>query len=269
MKQYLDLVQAVRHDRSTRSSRTGNSQYIRLADAIRPDQRISASDYQKINTRAVIEGASVVPAWRDQRKVPGGKGVDIWDEWADERAILVPSTASSGVNGGHLILTWAGTHPPRWQKSLKESGSVHSAGAMWSPPGTWEKLRTWHWNDVTSCDQFYVANGKLSCQLYQRSADIFLGVPFNIASYAFLTHMVAHVTGLEVHEFIHTLGDRSHLVMPITLTRCEFSLERTPRALPVLKEFNPEIKDIDSFKYEDFVIEGYDPHPAIKGNISI
>jgi thymidylate synthase len=114
--------------------------------------------------------------------------------------------------------------------------------------------------------QFYVADGKLSCQLYQRSADIFLGVPFNIASYALLTLMVAQVTGLKPGEFIHTLGD-AHLYLN-HIEQADEQLKRTPRPLPVMK-LNPEVKDLYGFRYEDFTLQGYDPHPAIRAPIAV
>ncbi|MEZ5766076.1 MAG: thymidylate synthase, partial [Xanthobacteraceae bacterium] len=114
--------------------------------------------------------------------------------------------------------------------------------------------------------QFYVANGKLSCQLYQRSADTFLGVPFNIASYALLTMMIAQVTGLKAGEFVHTLGD-AHLYAN-HLEQAHLQLSRAPRALPVMK-INPEVKDIFSFHYEDFALQGYDPHPHIKADVAV
>lgn len=115
--------------------------------------------------------------------------------------------------------------------------------------------------------QFYVADGKLSCQLYQRSADIFLGVPFNIASYALLTMMMAQVCGLEAGEFVHTFGD-AHLYRNHFEQGNALQLEREPRALPVMK-INPEVKDLFAFKFEDFELEGYDPHPHIKAVVSV
>jgi thymidylate synthase len=114
--------------------------------------------------------------------------------------------------------------------------------------------------------QFYVANGKLSCQLYQRSADVFLGVPFNIASYALLTLMVAQVTGLKPGDYLHTLGD-AHLYL-IHLEQSRLQLSRAPRPLPVMK-LNPAVKELSDFRYEDFTLEGYDPHPHIKAQVAV
>ena len=114
--------------------------------------------------------------------------------------------------------------------------------------------------------QFYVANGRLSCQLYQRSADIFLGVPFNIASYALLTLMMAQVTGLRPGEFIHTLGD-AHLYLN-HIEQARLQLTRAPRALPVIR-LNPQVGEIDAFRFEDFMLEGYEPHPHIKAEVAV
>ena len=114
--------------------------------------------------------------------------------------------------------------------------------------------------------QFYVADGRLSCQLYQRSADIFLGVPFNIASYALLTMMIAQVCGLQVGDFVHTLGD-AHLYSN-HLDQADLQLSREPRGLPVMR-INPEVTDLFAFRFEDFVLEGYDPHPAIKAPVAV
>ena len=130
----------------------------------------------------------------------------------------------------------------------------------------WASLLIWRFHRATFSFQFYVADGKLSCQLYQRSADLFLGVPFNIASYSLLTHMVAHVTGLEVGDFIWTGGD-CHLYSN-HLEQVDLQLSRSPRALPKLK-IDTQATDIFNFEFEDFVIEEYDPHPAIRAQVAV
>ena len=189
-------------------------------------------------------------------------GVRIWNEWADENGDLGPVYGSQwrawpDGNGGTIdqiaqVIDQI-KHTPDSRRIMVSAWNVAEVPTMKLPP-------------CHSLFQFYVAQGKLSLQLYQRSADLFLGVPFNIASYALLLMMVAHVTGLEPGEFIHTFGDahiyRNHF------DQIKEQLSREPRPLPRMV-LNPDVKSIDEYKYEDFILEGYDPWPAIKGEVSV
>jgi thymidylate synthase len=189
-------------------------------------------------------------------------GVGIWDEWADENGNLGPVYGSQWrswptADGRHVdqiseVIQQLKTNPDS-RRMLVSAWNVGEIVNMALPP-------------CHAFFQFYVAEGKLSCQLYQRSADIFLGVPFNIASYAILTHMVAQVCGLQPGEFIHTLGD-AHLYIN-HIDQAKLQLSRDLRKLPVLK-INPAVKDIFGFNFEDFSLEGYDPHPHIKAVVAV
>lgn len=189
-------------------------------------------------------------------------GVTIWDEWADTEGNLGPVY-------GYQWRSWPapdGTHIDQISDVLKQIRS--------NPDSRRIIVSAWNVADIPKmalapCHaffQFYVADGRLSCQLYQRSADIFLGVPFNIASYALLTMMVAQACGLTAGDFVHTLGD-AHLYSN-HLEQAREQLSREPRALPVMR-INPEVSDLFAFKFEDFTLEGYDPHPAIKAPIAV
>ena len=189
-------------------------------------------------------------------------GVSIWDEWADENGDLGPvyghqwrswPTPDGGCIDQISKLIDTIKHNPNSRRMLVSAWNVAEVDSMALPP-------------CHCLFQFYVANGKLSCQLYQRSADTFLGVPFNIASYALLTMMIAQVCGLEPGEFIHTTGD-THLYLN-HLEQAALQLSREPRPLPRMI-INPEVKDIFSFKYEDFTLKGYDPWPAIKAPVAV
>lgn len=189
-------------------------------------------------------------------------GVRIWNEWTRENGELGPIYGYQwrswpDYNGGHIDqikqVIDAIKNNPDSRRHLVSAWNVGQINDMQLPP-------------CHILFQFYVADGKLSCQLYQRSADIFLGVPFNIASYAVLTMMMAQVTGLKPGEFIHTLGD-AHIYTN-HLDQVKLQLSREPRQLPVLK-INPERTSIDDFVFDDFQLEGYDPHPHIKGDISV
>lgn len=189
-------------------------------------------------------------------------GVKIWDEWADENGNLGPVYGSQwrswqAADGRTIdqitqVVNQIKTNPDS-RRMIVSAWNVGEIDKMKLPP-------------CHAFFQFYVANGKLSCQLYQRSADIFLGVPFNIASYAILTLMIAQVCNLQPGEFIHTLGD-AHLYSN-HIEQANLQLTREFKPLPVLK-INPDVKDIFSFRYEDFSLEGYDPHPHIKADVAV
>jgi thymidylate synthase len=189
-------------------------------------------------------------------------GVTIWDEWADENGDLGPVygkqwRAWQAPDGRQIdqisqVIEQIKTNPDS-RRHLVVAYNPADVDRMALPP-------------CHAFFQFYVAEGRLSCQLYQRSADVFLGVPFNIASYALLTHMVAQVCGLQAHEFIHTLGD-AHLYLN-HIEQAKLQLSRDPRPLPRLK-LNPEVKNIFDFRYEDIEILGYDPHPAIRAEVAV
>jgi thymidylate synthase len=189
-------------------------------------------------------------------------GVRIWDEWADADGNLGPVYGSQWrswpkPDGGHIdqiakIIDTIKNNPDS-RRIIVSAWNVAEVDSMALPP-------------CHAFFQFYVADGKLSCQLYQRSADIFLGVPFNIASYALLTMMVAQVCSLEYGDFIHTLGD-AHLYNN-HIEQANLQLSREPRKLPFMK-INPDVKDIFDFKFEDFTLENYDPHPHIKGVVAV
>jgi thymidylate synthase len=189
-------------------------------------------------------------------------GVTIWDEWADVKGDLGPIYGKQWRN-------WTGDDLV-FHDQIREI----IQGIKTNPDSRRLIVFSWNVADITSmalapCHimfQFYTVNGKLSCQLYQRSADIFLGVPFNIASYSLLTMMIAQVCGLQPGEFIHSFGD-AHLYSN-HLDQAREQLNREPRPLPTMK-INPEAKDIDDFKYEDFELIGYDPHPAIKAEVAV
>lgn len=189
-------------------------------------------------------------------------GVSIWDEWADENGNLGP------VYG----VQWRSWQTPDGNKIDQIQKLID--GIKNNPDSRRHIVSAWNVADVDNmalppCHtlfQFYVANGKLSCQLYQRSADVFLGVPFNIASYALFTMMVAQVCDLEPGDFVHTFGD-AHLYSN-HMDQAQLQLTREPRALPTLR-INPEVKDIFDFKFEDFELVNYDPHPHIKGAVAV
>src|SRR5690554_3056467 len=217
---------------------------------------------KKIHLRSVIaelfwflRGSTNV-GWLQER------GVTIWDEWADESGDLGPIY-------GYQWRSWPTPDGGQVDQITRVVRSIQE-----DPDSRRHIVSAWNVADVDEmalppCHtlfQFYVAEGKLSCQLYQRSADVFLGVPFNIASYALLTHMVAQVTGLGVGDFVHTFGD-AHLYSN-HIEQARIQLEREPRRLPRL-QLNPEVDDLSGFRFEDIAITGYEPHPAIRAPVAV
>lgn len=217
---------------------------------------------KKVHLRSIIHELIWFLKGETNIKYLKENGVSIWDEWADENGELGPVYGSQWRSwptpeGGHIdqitqVIKQIRSNPDS-RRLIVSAWNVAEIENMALPP-------------CHSFFQFYVADGKLSCQLYQRSADIFLGVPFNIASYALLTMMVAQVCGLEAGDFVHTFGDAHLYNNHLEQTRLQLSRECKP--LPLMK-LNPEIRDIFDFKFEDFSLENYDPHPHIKGAVAI
>ena len=264
MQQYLNLMEKVISDGVDRGDRTGTGTRSIFGHQMRFDLAAGfpVLTTKKLHLRSII----VELLWflRGDTNISWLKenGCSIWDEWADENGELGP------VYG----FQWRSWPSPN-------GGSVDQitqlvAGIRQNPNSRRHIVSAWNPSLVDDmalppCHclfQFYVANGKLSCQLYQRSADIFLGVPFNIASYALLTMMVAQVCDLEPGEFIHTLGD-AHLYQD-HMDKAKLQLTRSPHPLPVMK-LNSDVKDLFAFAYEDFTLEGYTPEPAIRAKVSV
>lgn len=265
MQQYLDLLRHVRDNGVRKSDRTGTGTISVFGYQMRFDlsDGFPCLTTKKLHLRSIIHELLWFLSGDTNIKYLNENGVTIWDEWAD------PKTGDLGHVYGYQWRSWPtpdGGHIDQIRQlvdSLKNN-----------PDSRRHIVSAWNVADIPNmalppCHalfQFYVADGKLSCQLYQRSADLFLGVPFNIASYALLTMMIAQVVGLEPGEFIHTLGD-THIYLN-HLEQVETQLARTPRPLPTMR-IDPQVKDIFGFKYEDFTLEGYDPWPGIKAPISV
>ncbi|MEQ6120322.1 thymidylate synthase [Reichenbachiella sp. MALMAid0571] len=264
MIQYHQLMQRILDEGVHKEDRTGTGTISVFGHQMRFDlsEGFPLVTTKKLHLRSIIhellwflKGDSNISYLKEN-------GVSIWDEWADENGELGP------VYG----VQWRSWPTSSGEKIDQISQLIHDIKS--NPDSRRLIVSAWNVADIKNmalppCHaffQFYVANGKLSCQLYQRSADVFLGVPFNIASYALLTMMVAQVCGLEAGDFVHTLGD-AHLYSN-HLDQTKLQLSREVRTKPTLK-INPEVSDIFGFKYEDFSLESYDPHPHIKAAVAV
>lgn len=264
MRQYLELLDRILKEGAEKTDRTGTGTISVFGHQMRFDLQkgFPLLTTKKLHLKSIIyellwflQGDTNVKYLQDH-------GVKIWNEWADEHGDL-------GHVYGYQWRSWPrpdGTHLDQISQLIHDIRHTPDSRRL--------IVSAWNAGDIGNmalapCHalfQFYVVNGRLSCQLYQRSADTFLGVPFNIASYALLTMMVAQVCGLQAGEFIHTLGD-THIYLN-HIEQVKLQLTREPRELPRMK-INPEVKDIFSFQYEDFELSGYNPYPHIKGDISV
>ena len=264
MKQYLDLLDHVMREGSVRKDRTGTGTISTFGYQMRfnLEEGFPLLTTKKLHLKSIIYELLWFLKGETNIKYLNENKVSIWDEWADKNGNL-------GHIYGYQWRSWPAYDGSNIDQIKEVINSIRN-----NPSSRRHIVSAWNVADLNNmalppCHilfQFYAADGKLSCQLYQRSADIFLGVPFNIASYSMLLMMVAHVTGLKAYEFVHTLGD-AHIYLNHT-DQVKLQLSRDVRKLPDLK-LNPEIKDIFSFDYNDFVLENYDPHPHIKGLISV
>jgi thymidylate synthase len=264
MQAYLDLLQHILDNGAAKSDRTGTGTLSCFGYQMRFDLQkgFPMVTTKKLHLKSIVyellwflNGDTNITYLKEH-------GVSIWDEWANENGDLGPVY-------GHQWRHWTGADGKVYDQVMDVINQVKN-----NPDSRRIIINAWNVADLpkmalSPCHalvQFYVANGKLSCQLYQRSADVFLGVPFNIASYALLTMMIAHVCGLQAGEFVHTFGD-VHLYNN-HIEQAKLQLTREPYPLPIMK-INPDVKDIFSFKFEDFTLENYQSHPHIKAPVAI
>ena len=264
MRSYLELMRHIREQGTSKADRTGTGTLSIFGAQLRFDlsQGFPLLTTKKVHLKSIIHELLWFLSGDTNTKYLKDNGVTIWDEWANDKGELGPVY-------GYQWRSWPtpdGSHIDQITNVIKEiqenPNSRRLIVSAWNV-GEIDKMA------LAPCHaffQFYVADGKLSCQLYQRSADLFLGVPFNIASYALLNMMVAHVCGLQVGDFVHTFGD-CHLYMN-HLEQADEQLSRTPRTLPKMR-LNTKIRNIFDFSYEDFELESYDPHPLIKAPVAI
>ena len=274
MKQYLDLVQHVLENGNQKGDRTGTGTKSVFGYQMRFDlnEGFPMVTTKKLHLKSIIYELLWFLKGDTNIEYLQENGVKIWDAWADENGNLGPVY-------GHQWRNWNSEEIDQISELIKELKTNPNSRRMlvsaWNPSVLPDNSKSFSENVANNkaalppCHaffQFYVSDGKLSCQLYQRSADIFLGVPFNIASYALLTMMIAQVCGLKVGEFIHTFGD-AHIYNN-HFEQVELQLSREPKSLPKMI-LNPAIKDIFDFTFEDFTLEGYEPHPLIKGSVAV
>jgi thymidylate synthase len=264
MQQYLDLMRRVRTQGVRKTDRTGTGTLSVFGHQMRFDLAAGFPlvTTKKVHLKSIIHELIWFLAGDTNTKYLNASGVSIWDDWAKENGDLGPVY-------GQQWRSWAAPDG----RSIDQITEV--VETLKTRPDSRRMIVT-AWNPADIPDmalapchclfQFYVSDGRLSCQLYQRSADVFLGVPFNIASYALLTLMMAGVTGLQPGEFIHTFGD-AHLYLN-HLEQADLQLTRTPRLLPRM-QINPAVHSIFDFRYEDFALSGYDPHPHIKAAVAV
>lgn len=264
MKQYHDLLNRVLTEGVHKEDRTGTGTISVFGHQMRfnLEEGFPCLTTKKLHLKSIIHELLWFLNGDTNIKYLTDNGVRIWNEWADENGDLghiygYQWRSWPDYNGGHIdqISEVVDTirNNPDSRRIIVNAWNVADIANMKLPP-------------CHAFFQFYVADGRLSLQLYQRSADIFLGVPFNIASYALLLQMMAQVTGLKAGDFVHTLGD-AHIYLN-HLDQVKLQLSRDFRPLPIMK-INPEVKDIFSFKYDDFELTGYDPHPHIKGEVAV
>jgi thymidylate synthase len=264
VRQYLELCKHILENGTEKEDRTGTGTISTFGYQMRfnLNEGFPVVTTKKLHLKSIIHELLWFLSGDTNVKYLQDNGVRIWNEWADEKGELGPVY-------GHQWRSW----PKADGESIDQIANLVQQIKK-NPDSRRLIVSAWNVADVDRmalppCHclfQFYVANGKLSCQLYQRSADAFLGIPFNIASYALLTLMIAQVCDLEPGEFIHTMGD-AHIYTN-HIEQVKLQLTREPRALPKMV-LNPDVKDIFGFQYEDFSLEGYDPHPHIKGAVSV
>ncbi len=264
MRQYLDLMQHVLKKGIQKSDRTGTGTISVFGYQMRFDlqEGFPLLTTKKLHTKSIIYELLWFLKGDTNIKYLQDNGVRIWNEWADEQGNLGPIYGKQWV-------AWPapdGKTINQIQQAVDQIRNNPDSRRILVSAWNVAELPEMHLNPCHALFQFYAADGKLSCQLYQRSADVFLGVPFNIASYALLTMMMAQVCGLEAGEFVHTFGD-VHLYLN-HLEQAKLQLSRQPGPLPTMS-LNPEVKDIFHFEYEDFTLSNYEPHPHIKAAVSV
>src|ERR1700730_442884 len=260
MRQYLDLIERILSRGTVKQDRTGTGTLSMFGHQMRFDLRegFPLTTTKKLHLKSIVYELLWFLSGDTNIKYLNDHGVTIWNEWADGAGELGPVYGKQwrswrGPDGGVIDVIASIRRDPNSRRLIVTAWNPADLDRMALPP-------------CHCMFQFYIAEGRLSCQLYQRSADVFLGVPCNIASYALLTLMVAQVTGLAAGEFVHTLGD-AHLYLD-HLEQAKLQLTRTPRPLPTMR-INPAATDLFAFRYEDFALEGYEPHPHIKAKVAV